>query len=288
MALACPCNLGSLLGGTGDTGRDPTNDGWFGRRGSTAGPDCPSSEYAIPLFRGSAAWPSPLVPCTAARGSPGGKPDSATGRPRGSVGRGPVDSGLLSFAFLGSAARGCVGPSFSGSLELFTLRLSMGGKAGGGPFRLVRRDIGTGTTASFSRALSTRLFQYGLTTMDRHRAMTNKKCLARVNATFIRLTSLKNPIPRLPAARTQEKITTLASRPWKASTELISTKCSYWSPRAWLNVRLSNPACWEYGVMTATRLLAERPLDTRRNSLYRWTAKWASAELARLVPPRSS
>lgn len=43
--------------------------------------------------------------------------------------------------------------------------------------------------------------------MDEQRAMTKKKFFALVNATFIRLTSLKNPIPLLPAARTQEKMT---------------------------------------------------------------------------------
>ena len=39
--------------------------------------------------------------------------------------------------------------------------------------------------------------------MDLHRAMTKRKCLALVNATFIRRTSLKNPIPWLPAALEQ-------------------------------------------------------------------------------------
>jgi len=49
--------------------------------------------------------------------------------------------------------------------------------------------------------------------MDEQLAITNRKFLARVKATFILLTSLKNPIPLLPAALTQEKITMLASRP---------------------------------------------------------------------------
>jgi hypothetical protein len=46
-----------------------------------------------------------------------------------------------------------------------------------------------------------------LTTIEEHLAITNRKCFALVSATFILRTSLKNPIPLLPAALTQEKIT---------------------------------------------------------------------------------
>ena len=79
--------------------------------------------------------------------------------------------------------------------------------------------------------------------MDEQLAMTNKKFLALVKATFILLTSLKNPIPLLPAARTHEKITMLASRPWNASTLLTSTNRSYPAPRLLEKVRRSSAAC---------------------------------------------
>jgi hypothetical protein len=41
-----------------------------------------------------------------------------------------------------------------------------------------------------------------------------RKNLTRVKATFIRRTSLKNPTPWLPAARTHEKMKMFSSRPW--------------------------------------------------------------------------
>jgi hypothetical protein len=72
---------------------------------------------------------------------------------------------------------------------------------------------GTRSTALVSRACSIKSDQYGFTTTDAHRAITNKKCFARVNATFMRRTSDKNPMPRLPAARTAENMTIFASRP---------------------------------------------------------------------------
>lgn len=84
--------------------------------------------------------------------------------------------------------------------------------------------IGTCTTALDSCACSTRSRQYGFTVIDLHLAIMNKKYFARVSATFILRTSLRNPIPWLPDARTAENITMFASRPWKASTVLTSTR----------------------------------------------------------------
>mmetsp|Transcript_20850 Transcript_20850/g.29731 ORF Transcript_20850/g.29731 Transcript_20850/m.29731 type:complete len:121 (+) Transcript_20850:325-687(+) len=73
--------------------------------------------------------------------------------------------------------------------------------------------IGTAKMLLFSRACFTKSLQYGLTTIDLHRVITKRKCLARVRATFILLTSLRKPIPLLPEALTHENITMLLSRP---------------------------------------------------------------------------
>jgi hypothetical protein len=44
-------------------------------------------------------------------------------------------------------------------------------------------------------------------------AITKRKWFALIGATFVRLISLKNPIPLLPAALTHEKMTMFASQP---------------------------------------------------------------------------
>lgn len=88
-----------------------------------------------------------------------------------------------------------------------------------------RSHLGSRTLTSPLRSLasSTSSPHLGFTFKAFADPTTNKPWRARVRATFIRRTSARKPIPREPAARTVDTMMTSFSRPWKASTVLIST-----------------------------------------------------------------